>query len=127
MKSDVNATKNYYASLSVTSLCDCSYCVNYRSQVRSAYPTVAAYLDSLEIEIEKAFETSPLEPDENGMLEYCCCQYIVFGQCDAEYHHQIDDVEIRLATSYPATGIEQKHFVLELFPIRLRYAGQSAL
>ena len=127
MKSDVNATKNYYGSLPVDSLCDCSYCANYRSQVRLAYPTVAAYLDSLGIEIEKAFETSPLEPDENGMLEYCCCQYIVFGQCDEGYHHEIDGVEIRLATSYPATGIEQQHFVLELFPIKLRYAGQSTL
>ena len=67
-------------------------------------------------------ETSPLEPDENGVLDYCCCQYIVFGSCEPTYYHKIGDVEIRRATSYPDTGIEKAHFVLELYPIRLNFA-----
>ena len=33
----------------------------------------------------------------------------------------IDDVEFRMAVSYPHTSIEEEHFVLELFPIRLKY------
>ena len=78
-------------------------------------------MDSFGIDIEKPFETSPLEPDENGLLEYCCCQYIVFGDCEPEYHHRIDNVEFRVAKSYPRTGIEQAHFVLEFFPIKLKY------
>ena len=121
MNVDVSATRDYYNTITDSALCNCSYCRNYRLQIKSAFPEVTAYLDSLGIDIEKPFETSPLEPDENGMLEYCGCQYIVFGSCDPEYHHRIGDVEFRIATSYPNTGIEQKHFVLELFPVQLKF------
>ena len=121
MNVNISATKDYYNSTTDFSLCDCGYCRSYRLQVKSAFPKVAAYLDSLGIDIEKPFETSPLEPDENGMLEYCCCQYIALGNCELEYYHRIDNVEFRIATSYPNTGIEQEHFVIEMFPIQLKY------
>lgn len=120
MNVDMTKTKEYYAAIDNSELCDCSYCRNYRLQIKSAYPEVAEYLASLGVHIQKPFETSPLEPDENGMLEYCGCQYIVFGNCEPEYHHRIGDVEFRVATSYPSTGIEGDHFVIEFFPIRLR-------
>lgn len=120
MNVDVSATRDYYNSITDSALCDCSYCRNYRLQIKSALPEVTTYLDSLGVDIEKTFETSPLEPEENGMLEYCGCQYIVFGTCAPEYHYRIDGVEFRVATSYPSTGIEQEHFVLELFPVRLK-------
>ena len=55
------------------------------------------------------------------MLEYCCCQYIAFGTCEPNYHHKIGNIEFRLATSYPGTGIEQEHFVLEFYPIKLKF------
>ena len=121
MNVNVSKTKEYYHSLTEASMCDCGYCRRYRLQVKSAYPKVAEYLISLGIDIEKPFETSTLEPDENGMLEYCCCQYIAFGNCEPEYHCRIDNVEIRVATSYPSTCIEQEHFVIELFPIKLKF------
>ena len=79
MNVDMTKTKEYYAAIDNSELCDCSYCRNYRLQIKSAYPEVAEYLASLGVHIQKPFETSPLEPDENGMLEYCGCQYIVFG------------------------------------------------
>lgn len=120
MNVDIAKTKEYYTAIADTELCDCTYCRNYRLQIKSAYPDVAEYLMTLGIDIQKPFETSPLEPDENGMLEYCCCQYIVFGSCKPEYHHRIGDVEFRVATSYPGTGIEQEHFVIEFSPVRLR-------
>ena len=120
---NVNITKNrmYYASVAESSLCDCAYCRNYRSQIRSSYPQVASYLESLGIDIEKPYETSPLDPDDTGMLEYCCCQYVVFGSCEPEYRHKIHDVTFRIATSYPRTNIHEEHFVLEFFPIKLRF------
>ena len=121
MDVNISATKDYYNSITDASLCDCGYCRSYRLQVKSAFPKVAAYLDSLGIDIEKPFETSPLEPDEKGMLEYCCCQYIAFGNCEPEYHHKIDNVEFRVAESYPHIDIEQEHFVMEMFPIQLKY------
>ncbi len=121
MNVDIAKTKSYYNSIAETSLCDCAYCRNYRLQVKGAFPKVAEYLYSFGIDIEKPLETSPFEPDENGMLEYCGCQYITFGKCNPEYHHTVDDVEFRIATSYPSTGIEQEHFVIELFPVKLKY------
>ncbi len=120
MNVDIAKTKEYYAAIADSELCDCSYCCNYRLQIKSAYPEAAEYLMTLGIDIQKPFETSPLEPDENGILEYCCCQYIIFGSCKPEYHHRIGDVEFRVATSYPGTGIEQEHFVIEFSPVRLR-------
>lgn len=120
MNVDIAKTKEYYAAIADSELCDCSYCHNYRLQIKSAYREVAEYFTTLGVDIQKPFETSPLEPDENGMLEYCCCQYIVLGNCEPEYHHRIGDVEFRVATSYPGTGIEQEHFVIEFSPVRLR-------
>lgn len=120
MAINVIKTRKFYHTISDASLCDCYYCCNYRAQVKSALPNVATYLDTLGIDIEKPFELSPLEPDKNNILKYCCCQYIVFGDCDYAYHHKIDDVKIRIATAYPNTGIKEKHFVLELFPIKLK-------
>lgn len=121
MDVDVTKTKEYYHTITDVSLCDCAYCRNYRLQVKSAFPKVAEYLCSLGIDIEKPFETSPLEPDEKGILEYCCCQYIAFGTCEPEYRCRIDNVEFRVATSYPSTGIEQEHFVIELYPVQLKF------
>lgn len=120
MKVDVSGTRAFYASITESSLCNCGYCRNYRAQIKSAAPNVAIYLDSLGIDIEKPLETSPLEPDENGMLEYCGCQYIVLGNCEPEYHHEIDNIEFRTAKFCPSTGIEQEHFVLEFSPIKLK-------
>ena len=121
MNINIPKTIEYYHSITEASMCDCNYCRSYRWQVKSAYPQVTEYLTALGIDIEKPFETSPLDPDENGMLEYCCCQYIAFGKCKPEYYHKVGDVEFRIATSYPSIGIEQEHFVIELFPIKLKY------
>ena len=119
MNINIAKTKNYHIAISESDLCDCGYCRCYRLQIKSAYPKVATYLDSLGIDIEKPFETSPLEPDKNGKILYCACQYIVFGTCALEYSHKIDDVTFRVATSHPDTGIKEEHFVIEFFPVEL--------
>ena len=120
MEVDIEKTRTFYSSLKSEVLCDCDNCRNYYLQIKSTYPEVDKYLSKMGIDIEKPYETSPLEPKE-GFLEYCACQYIVFGTCEQEYHHQIGSVEFRLAKSYPSTGMKEKHFVLELYPIRLTY------
>ncbi len=119
MKANIEETRRYYQSLPAEALCDCAYCRNYYLQIRGKYPRVSAYLDSMGVDIAKPFETSPLEPDENQMLEYCACQYIVFGRCSDDYRHQIDGVELRLAHSLPSAGIPQEHIVLERAPVKL--------
>lgn len=125
MNVDVAKTTEYYHSIAELSMCDCAYCRSYRSQVKSAYPEVAEHLNTFGIDIEKPFETSPLTPDEMGILEYCCCQYIAFGKCDPEYHCKVGNVEFRIATSYPSTGIQHPHFLIELFPIKLKYGCKT--
>lgn len=117
---DIEKTKHYYSTLKKGSLFDCKYCENYYLQIKREYPNVATYLASLGIDIEKPFETNLLEPDENGILEYCCCQYIVFGDYSNTYSHKIDDVYFRIASSYPSTEIKENHFVLEFYPIKLK-------
>ena len=77
MKADIEKTRAYYRNLGPESICNCDYCRNYCAKVKAAYPEVARYLDSLGVDIEKPFEAMPLEPDENGYLEYCVCQYAV--------------------------------------------------
>ena len=69
MKADIEKTRDYYRNLGPENICDCAYCRNYCARVKAAYPEVAWYLDSLGVDIEKTFETSPLEPDEKGDLE----------------------------------------------------------
>ncbi|MBQ3519272.1 MAG: hypothetical protein IJA31_08135 [Clostridia bacterium] len=121
MNINIAKTKNYYNAISESDLCDCSYCRIFRQQIKSSYPNISTYLDSLGIDIEKPFETSPLEPDENGKILYCACQYVVFGNCEREYAHKIGEVSFRAATSYPDTGIKDTHFVLEFFPVELEF------
>ncbi len=118
MEVDVRKTTQYYSSLSDTQLCDCAYCINYRKEIKAAYPRLVDALARLGVDIEKPYETSPLEPEE-GYLTYCACQYIVFGSCRATDCWQVGSVTLRPALSYPPTGIGSPHFVLELYPIRL--------
>ena len=63
---DIEGTKSYYEQISNRYLCDCAYCQNYVREIKVTYPKVAEYLCSLGIDIEKPFETMPLEPDEAG-------------------------------------------------------------
>ena len=120
LRVDLEKTKQYYSSLKQDDLCDCNYCKNYCQQVKTEFPEIASYLASLGIDIEKPFETNPLEPDSNGILEYCGCQYIIFGSYSNTYTHRIGDVTFHIASSYPSTNLEDEHFVLEFYPIKLK-------
>lgn len=119
MQPDIARTRAYYANLPMVDLRNCVYCQNYREKVRQAHPAMADFLAFLGVDVEKAFETSPLEPAENGILSYCACQYLVFGACGADYQRQIGDVLFRVATSYPAPKVHGPYFVLECGPICL--------
>lgn len=73
------------------------------------------------IDIEKPFETMPLEPDEKKNIEYISAQYIAFG--DIRYFKKtvISGVNIDIAVSHPSTNIKDNHFVIEIFPIILKW------
>lgn len=126
MDANIEKTRAYYNALGPENICDCDYCRNYCARVKAAYPEVARYLASLGVDIEKPFEIFLPEPIENGFLEYCLCQYIVFGTCPEDYSHQIGDVTFGRSDCHPSTKIEEEHFVLDFYPIRLKYEGVEA-
>ena len=123
---NIEKTRDYYRNLGPENICDCAYCRNYCARVKATYPEVARYLDSLGVDIEKPFETSPLEPDENGYLEYCVCQYVVFGSCPENFTHRIGDVTFGRSDCHPNTKIDEEHFVLDLYPIHLPFEEMEA-
>lgn len=116
----VEKTKKYYAQLNQKDICQCDYCQNYVHQIKASYPGVAEYLTTLGVDVEKPFETMPLEP-ENGFLEYISAQYIVMGKMNEFPKTVINDVSIDIAKLHPSTDIEEEHFVIEIFPLRLKW------
>lgn len=122
---NIEETKQYYSSLTAEALCDCVYCRNYIREIKNAYPRVAEYLLTLGVDIEKPFETIPLEPDETGYIEYISSQYIVIGNLDDFVKTVIDTVTVDMADSHPSTGIDKPHFVIEIYPVRLKWTAQT--
>ena len=73
------------------------------------------------VDIEKPFETMPLDPYE-GIVEYIAVQYIVMGNHSDFKAAVVSGVDIGIADSHPVTGIEEEHFVIEISPIKLKWA-----
>lgn len=121
----IKETKQYYDSLTAEDLCNCAYCRNYICEIRNAYPKVAEYLLALGVDIEKPFETIPLEPDETGGIEYLSSQYIVIGNTDGFIKTVIDTVTVDITDSHPLTNIDKPHFVIEIYPVRLKRTVQK--
>lgn len=118
---DVEKTKEFYNQMKADELCNCAYCQNYIREIKSTYPKVSEYLSRLGVDIEKPFETMPLEPDKSGYIEYISSQYIVCGTSDDFMKVAVDSVSVDIAESHPATTVEEVHFVVEIYPIRLKW------
>ena len=118
---DIRRTKSYYEQISNRDLCDCAYCQNYVREIKATYPEIAEYLFSLGIDIEKPFETMPLEPDETGHIEYISAQYIAYGEPDDFVKTVIGSVNVDIADTHPSTQINEAHFVMEISPVRLKW------
>ena len=119
---DYLKTKNYYKTFANDSLCNCDYCKNYYREIKGAYPVMSEYLAEMGIDIEKPFEAMSLDPCE-GMIEYIAVQYIVMGSVEDFKSTDVSGVHIGIADSHPMTDIDEEHFVIELFPIKLRWVG----
>ena len=59
--------------------------------------------------------------EEDGYIEYAAAQYIVMGSREGFKESKVGDVTITLANSHPTTGIEEEHFVNEIYPIVLKW------
>lgn len=118
---DINRTKVYYEQINNQDLCQCIYCKNYVNKIKETYPKVTEYLLSIGVDIEKPFETMPLEPEKTGYIDYISAQYIIFGNNENFTPAVIDSVNVDIADSHPATMLEEKHFVIEIYPVRLKW------
>ena len=118
---NVPDTIKYYQDLTDADLCQCEYCKNLNMQIKDAYPLLSDHLEKMGIDIEKPFETWPLDPDENGNITYMDVQYVVIGKKDDFIDTKIDDVAIQIAQSHPMTGILEEHFVIEVSPITVKW------
>ena len=117
MEIDVDQTKEYY-SRSNLEICDCDDCQHYYQKVKNAYREVDQFLNQFGIDILKPHEL--MSYNDQQELIYFACQYIVFGECANDFEEVIGDVKFIPASSYPHTGIEEEHFVLEFGPIKLK-------
>lgn len=117
---NIEKTRQYYAGLTDENICDCAYCQNYVHEIKAAYPDLSEYLASLGVDIEKPFETMPVEP-ENGKMFYCGVQYIVLGTAEHFKDTLIDGVRVFVTDSHPMTNIKDDHFVIEVAPIYLKW------
>ena len=118
---DIEKTREYYRNLKDEDICDCKWCRNFIEQIRNAYPEVAEFLDGMGVDIEKPFETWPLEPYSDGTITYLDVQYIVIGDPSSFTQTHIGDVEVHIADSHPPVEIAEQHFVIELLPFRLKW------
>lgn len=117
---DIEKTKEFYKNTSPSDICPCNFCKNYVKQIKSAYPRVAALLNSIGVDMEKPYETMPLEP-ENGYLDYIAAQYIVLGTKEEFQGKTIDGVAVEIDDCHPDTAIAEEHFVISIYPIRLKW------
>lgn len=118
---NIKNTQKYYEELEHSELCQCNYCINYVQEIKRSYPLLAKHLATMGIDIEKPFETMPLEVDENNKIEYISAQYIILGSSNDFTELMISDVQVNLAISHPSTGLKAEHFVIEVSPITLQW------
>ena len=117
---NIEKTRQYYDLLADVDICSCMYCQNYIKEIKNAYPELAVYLDRLGVDIEKPFETIPVEP-VNGMMFYSGVQYVILGTADHFEETSIGSVRVFVADSHPMTDITEDHFVIEVAPIYLKW------
>ena len=121
---NVQQTKAYYDTFNDTELCTCVYCRNYYREVRNAYPSLAEYLQRIGVNIEKPLEAMFLDPDEDGFIEYITVQYVVMGNPSGFQKAVVSGVQIDIEDSHPMTGVQEEHFVIGVWPIRLKWTEQ---
>ncbi len=117
---DIAKTRELYKKTMPDDICQCDYCKNYVRQIKSTYPKMTEFLNTIGVDIEKPLETSPLEP-EDGYLDYVEVHYIVMGNTAKFRKRKIDGVWVKIGNHYPCTGVTEEHFVISISPIRLKW------
>lgn len=120
----IEKTREFYKDFD--DLCDCAYCKNYMKEIRKTYPDLAEYLNKLGVDIDKPFEAMPGEP-ENGFIEYLGAQYILIGNKDDFRKEKLKNITIDLAKDFPDPGIDGDYFVIEIYPIKLKWTIEGEI
>lgn len=122
MRADINKNKEYYKTAKP---CDCDVCRYFCSHIRGQHPDIAAYLDTMNVDIEKPLELVWIENDDNGSVTFYGCQYAVFGECEKDFTLKIGDIEfVNNTDHHPSTDISEEHFVIDFGEIKMNMEDQ---
>ena len=114
---DTEKTRAYYASLKEEDLCQCDDCRFYRKRIRSSYPLLAQYFDSIGVDIKKPHETSPVPSGDGNVRNYWLPQYAMIGSKEDFAETRIGDLTLQITDSYPPVDTEEECFVIEIAPL----------
>ncbi|MBE6678798.1 MAG: hypothetical protein E7597_08405 [Ruminococcaceae bacterium] len=118
---DVEETKQYYESIT---LCNCVGCSNFYLQVKTAYPSVAEFLNKFGVNIEKPDEIFWTDI-ENGVILYNTIDYTVSGSFrdagDVVLAHFNDGkVKVYITSGFVCPNSQQgEYFTLSVVGIEL--------
>ena len=114
MKGEISNNIDFYSKY--VDLCDCVYCKYYIENVGLRYPNYYKKLLDMGVDINKPFEVDLPYLNQEGFLIYPLVQYIVLGKI-SDFTENIDGLDIRIASFYPNTNLDENHFVIEIGPL----------
>ena len=109
---DMEKTKNFYKNYK--DFCTCLYCEFYYSNIKKYYPNLCKFLEKINVDPVKPFELSLPYLDDLGNLVFPFAQYLVIGKADYEFTYYIENLSIKIASSYPKVNLSSDYFVLEI-------------
>lgn len=120
MNVNKDATKQYYKSQESKS-CDSEKGKIYCKEIKSAYPSIVKYLESLGVDVFRPLELCANEEEMETFVEFTACQYVVLGECDVNFTKTIDGVQFSISPEerHPTVSLEEPYFVLEFSTIYL--------
>ena len=111
-------TKNFYDNY-VTCGCDC--CKNFILQIEQECPALAKFFKNYEVDIKKPYELMSVNTvEEDSIINYFDCQYLLFGTCPKDFSTEIQGLKITQTFVHPSTkNYSQPNFMLS-FSISLK-------
>ena len=117
---DIEKTREYYKNYPREDTCSCEYCQNLIDEIRGAYPELAAFLDSIGVDIERPFEASLPYEHEKGVWLFPFVQYLVVGSSDGFEKTTINGMDVCLCTCHPASTYKGEHFIIDFGPVFIK-------
>lgn len=117
---DIEKTREYYINYSRKDTCQCEYCQNLIDEIKTAYPELALFLDSIGVDIERPFEVSIPYEYKKGIWNFPFVQYLVAGNTDGFQETTIKDMTVGICTCHPTATYNEEHFIIEFGPVFLK-------